>query len=945
MEKIKNLGATIAEKCKAIVERAKTDKKFLGALIGGAVVIVVAIVALIVALSGSNGGGQLGINGDTTTHKVTVLTQGGAVLADIDVQIYDDEALTSIVDNQELSESGSAEFQLVEGDEYYISVVGAPKGYNVEKYYTFDGTTADITLTSSLITGEDISTAVLGVGDIMYDFTVTTPDGTEITLSELLKEKKMVLLNFWYTTCSWCVTEFPIMAEAYELYKDDIAIVALNPMGEGNDAIASFQQTYDLPFYFAECPTSWSNTFSISGYPTSVLIDRYGAICVVEAGAITSLRPFICAFEHFTAEPYKQVFCYEGVSELVTQIKPTYKMPSSDEIAAVLNLGDIQVTYRPETEDANAEYIWPFIIGEKNGESCIYASNQEIEDSYAIIYADVYLEKGQALRVDYLASTETGSDVMHVIVNDEAIFTISGVSEDETWKRCYPVVAEESGTYEVAFCYAKDSDTNEGDDTVYIKNLSVVSESEIDTATYIPYKAAVETEDGYEYAELVYNSTDGYYHVGTKNGPLLLAEIMGYTDFNEEQTVYDVLLEDKELIIDGKNRFEDIEQYCSYASNSNLTGVCTVTKELAELLQAYAEQYGFEDDENEWLKMCKYYKAYGTTEQLEDPIKGLATFSAYTAHLGSGNSFTYNRIIIPRGLMAEFVPTQSGVYRITSHNDSQQGVDGWIFNENREQLYVYEAGERKDVEEGEVSMLYYMEAGTPYYIDIAFWDTYEVGTITYDIEYVGSTYTAFTLASPGYFTYDSDATGSAMYYIITGGIDVVLGSDGIYYEDLGNGKKGSKLYCDFTGITGVFSNPITTNSGVTGMIDMGGFDFSKTENDMYILAIMEANNNDVDATDEYLQELWGEDYEAYAEEYQLDDVYAGIYHGDGEDYTDEIKKYTSQMISGGDADGCVVVTKELAEILQLLMDKYTFENVDNSWTKLCYYYDYLGPEN
>ena len=25
-------------------------------------------------------------------------------------------------------------------------------------------------------------------------------------------------------------------------------------------------------------------------------------------------------------------------------------------------------------------------------------------------------------------------------------------------------------------------------------------------------------------------------------------------------------------------------------------------------------------------------------------------------------------------------------------------------------------------------------------------------------------------------------------------------------------------------------------------------------------------------------------------------------------------------------------------------EKYTFQNVDNSWTKLCYYYDYLGPE-
>ena len=35
---------------------------------------------------------------------------------------------------------------------------------------------------------------------------------------------------------------------------------------------------------------------------------------------------------------------------------------------------------------------------------------------------------------------------------------------------------------------------------------------------------------------------------------------------------------------------------------------------------------------------------------------------------------------------------------------------------------------------------------------------------------------------------------------------------------------------------------------------------------------------------------------------------------------------------------------QLAELLQMLMEKYTFENVDQSWLKLCYYYDYLGPE-
>jgi hypothetical protein len=58
-----------------------------------------------------------------------------------------------------------------------------------------------------------------------------------------------------------------------------------------------------------------------------------------------------------------------------------------------------------------------------------------------------------------------------------------------------------------------------------------------------------------------------------------------------------------------------------------------------------------------------------------------------------------------------------------------------------------------------------------------------------------------------------------------------------------------------------------------------------------------------------------------------------------------MKGYLSKIATApAERQGCVAVDARLAEILQLLMDKYTFENVDHSWVKLCYYYDYLGPE-
>lgn len=895
-------------------------------------------------------------------YTVSVVTQGGMALPGIDVYVYADGTMTELAASGATDENGAVSLELPKDGSYAIELGGVPAGYAVEESYRFTGNAAEIVLTSSLIEGENLSGATLGVGDVMYDFSVTTPGGETVTLSEMLAEKKMVVLNFWYTTCTYCVAEFPYMQEAYDQYIDDVGIIALNPGMDDSTSISLFQSQYGLTFPMAECPAAWSATFGISGYPTSIVVDRYGVICLVEAGGITSLRPWDCLFAHFTAEEYEQTL-YGALSDLVTTVKPTYVMPSQEEVEAVL--GSTGVTYRPETKEPDAEYAWPFIITEKNGESCLKASNQAIESSYAILYADVALKAGEAVAFDYLASSEKSCDVMYVVVDGEDVFQISGADEVEKWSTCYPWVASEDDVYEVALCYLKDGDSNVGDDTVYIKNLRTVAEAEIDAPTYIP-KLAGRSEDGlnYTYVDIVFSEADGYYHVGAADGPLLLANLMGYSAFNEEKTVWDLVYEGV-ANRDGENFYEDMVDYFSYASNSQIYGLCPVNEELKQWLELVGDTAGFvPEDQLEWLRICTYYQSYGTDVELEDPIKGLAGFSAYTATEGVGietNSFSYNRPIMPRGLLAKFVPERSGVYRITSRSDSEHGCEGWIFGEGRTEHYTYEPCERMNTDNLNVSMVYYMEAGEAYYIDIAFWDIYEVNTLYYDIEYIAPEYDLFRLGSPGYFTYDSNATGEDMYHLIAGGVEVVLGEDGIYYEDLGkdeNGEQryGSPMYADFVGITGLFSQPISTVETVNadgetvtvkGIIDMGGFDFSKTENDLYVISILEKYDGDVEAADEYLQGLWGADYEANAAEYQLEDVYAGIYHGRGEDYTDRVRAYLDDLIDDGHEErkDCVIVDEELAELLQLLVDKYTFAGVDHSWTKLCYYYQHLGPEN
>ncbi len=903
------------------------------------------------------------------TYTISLKSAGGLTLSGIDVLVYEDNSLSDLVQFGQTNDEGVASLKITKDTkDMAITFTGLPEGYIVEEYYSFSGTSTEVVVSSAPVSGKSLSETTMELGDVMYDFTVTDADGETVTLSELLKEKDLVVLNFWYTTCSWCLQEFPVMNEVYTQYSDNVEIIALNPQ-DGANAVKVFAQQYGYNFRMADCPAAWANTFAVTGYPTSVFIDRYGVVCLIEAGAITTNRPFVSAFEHFTAEDYKQKLC-TGIGDLIAEVKPNVEFEGSEAVANAINKGDIEVTYRPETEDDNWEYSWPFATAEKNGEKCIYATNKGYEGSFAILYADITLKAGQAIGFDYLSSTEKYSDILYVIVNDNDIYQISGNENTDGWKPCYPWIAEEDGVYELALCYLKDSDTNEGDDTVYIKDMRAIDAADIDVPTYIPRNAATLSDDGltYNYVEIFLNENDNYYHVGSADGPLLLANLMGENQLNEEKALWDVLYEG-DVMVDGKNYYDAMVDYFSYASNSALQGVCTVNAQLAEHLKVVADAVGFEDNENEWLKACTYYEAYGCDEQLVDPIQGVATFAAPEAVIGVNkeeNVFYYDRAIMPRGMFRKFVPENSGVYRIVSHNESINGVDGWIFDGiSKEPIYTYEGGERTFVEDGEVSMVYYMEAGKEYFINIAFWDIYEVGYIYFDVEYLGASYDLFEAASPGFFTYDSNAAGNEMYYTISGGIKPILKDDGFYYHDLGldeNGNQlyGSMIYADFTGVTAIFDKPISSGyaydddgniikdeSGnpvvVDGMIALGGFDFSKTEDDLYILGYLKLNNNDVDATREYLKKMWGDSYDDYADGYKIEDVLAGIYHGDGEDLTEEISVYTEKLIKDGSVkDGCVPVDEELAGLLQLLMDKYTFENVENSWLKVCYYYNYLG---
>jgi len=236
---------------------------------------------------------------------VEVKTLGGSALKGISVYVYESEALQDLIAVLTTDEAGKASFTYKSGEGYVAVLGGVPEGYTVEKSYPITGENTQILLTTQLVQG-DLNTADYNLGDVMQDFTFTALDGTEYKLSTLLGEKKAVVLNFWKLDHNPCKMELPYWQEAYAEYADSVAVLAMNPTDSDNEKIKTFVNEQGFAFPAGACDPQWNEAMNIFGYPTTVVIDRFGIISLVNGAAFESATEIKDVLKFFTAEEYVQ---------------------------------------------------------------------------------------------------------------------------------------------------------------------------------------------------------------------------------------------------------------------------------------------------------------------------------------------------------------------------------------------------------------------------------------------------------------------------------------------------------------------------------------------------------------------------------------------------------------------------------------------------------------
>jgi peroxiredoxin len=126
----------------------------------------------------------------------------------------------------------------------------------------------------------------VNAGNAAPDVTFTKLDGQQVNLKDL--RGKVVMVNFWATSCTTCVGEMPQMIDTYNKFKDrGLDFVAVAMSYDPPNYVLNYTETRKLPFKVALDPQdTLAKAFGdVKLTPTTFVIDKRGNIIKRYVGA------------------------------------------------------------------------------------------------------------------------------------------------------------------------------------------------------------------------------------------------------------------------------------------------------------------------------------------------------------------------------------------------------------------------------------------------------------------------------------------------------------------------------------------------------------------------------------------------------------------------------------------------------------------------------------
>jgi thiol-disulfide isomerase/thioredoxin len=135
---------------------------------------------------------------------------------------------------------------------------------------------------------EDAERRAKVIGKPAAEFEAADLKGKSHTLKDY--KGKVVVLDFWYRGCSWCMRAMPQMKQlAAEFHGAPVAVIGMNI--DPNEADAKFVvDKFGLDYATLRIDRKLPQKFGVRGYPTLVIIDQHGNVHDLHVGYTPNLQ-------------------------------------------------------------------------------------------------------------------------------------------------------------------------------------------------------------------------------------------------------------------------------------------------------------------------------------------------------------------------------------------------------------------------------------------------------------------------------------------------------------------------------------------------------------------------------------------------------------------------------------------------------------------------------
>lgn len=118
-------------------------------------------------------------------------------------------------------------------------------------------------------------------------YNIRSIDGEKFSRKEL--NGKVIVLNFWFTTCPPCKKEIPNLNKLKGKYANDENVAFIAIALDDNYKLDSFLQYYKFDYNIVANGRSVASDFDVPAYPTNIIIDKEGKIKFYEVGYKTDI--------------------------------------------------------------------------------------------------------------------------------------------------------------------------------------------------------------------------------------------------------------------------------------------------------------------------------------------------------------------------------------------------------------------------------------------------------------------------------------------------------------------------------------------------------------------------------------------------------------------------------------------------------------------------------